>query len=122
MASAEKSNIDSVTISAGGKSVTMTPEQLKKAGEAAGGPRNTQKLTEGFIAELVAVEDEIEREMEPLKERRKDILNAAKDNQLDLDALKKSVKFKRADEKKRAKLRTIESNTQLYLSFVKIEY
>lgn len=89
---------------------------------AADAPRNTQKLTEGFIAELVAVEDEIEREMEPLKERRKDILNAAKDNQLDLDALKASVKFKRADEKKRKRIREKESNTQLYLSFVKLEY
>lgn len=94
----------------------------KKPDSAVEAPKNTQKLTEGFIQELTAVEDEIEREMEPLKERRKDILQAAKDNQLDVDALKASVKFKRADEKKRKRMREKEINTQLYLSFVKIEY
>ena len=83
-------------------------------------PRNTQKLVEGFIQELTAVEDEIDRLMDPLKERRKDILQAAKDNQLKVASLKRAVKFKRASAAKRKAIAEEEQTTETYLSFVQL--
>ena len=83
-------------------------------------PRNTQKLVEGFISELVKVEDALERDSEPHIEARKDILSAAKDNQLNVKALQRAVKFRRASEKKRQAMIKEEQDTETYLSFVQL--
>lgn len=83
-------------------------------------PKNTQKLVEGFISELIRVEDELDRVSEPHKEHRKSILQAAKDNQLNVPSLKRAVKFKRASEAARKKLQQEEVDTEFYLSFVQL--
>lgn len=77
---------------------------------------NTQKLTESFINEMVAVEDE----MEPLKERMKDLKSAAKDNGLNTKALANAVKFKRADAEKRRGMQQTAQDTDTYLTFIQL--
>lgn len=77
---------------------------------------NMQKLTESFISEIIAVEDE----MEPLKERRKDLMTAAKDNNLNTKALANAVKFKRADADRRRGMQQTAADTDVYLSFVQL--
>ena len=87
--------------------------------------RNTQTLVAGFIAELVKNADEIDRETEkyiaPLTEHRKDLLKAAKDNQLNVKAIKAAVKFKCAEEAARRKMAEEISETEVYLSYVQVE-
>lgn len=81
---------------------------------------NTSKLITGFIDELTRVEDELDRVSKPHKEHRKDILQAAKDNGLKVASLKKAVKFKRAEEQKRAAMKEEEKTTEIYLSFIQL--
>lgn len=97
----------------------------KKEADSAAQPKNTQTLVAGFISELVKVEDEIEREtdkyIKPLTDHRKDLLKAAKDNQLKVSSIKNAVKFKRADAAKRKAIAEEVSETEVYLSYVQID-
>ena len=124
MANPAKKETDSITISAGGKSVTVTSEQLKNTADALA-PKNTQTLVAGFISELVKNADEIEREtdkhIKPLTAHRKDLLKAAKDNQLNVKAIKNAVKFKRAEAAARKAMSEEISETEVYLSYVQID-
>ncbi len=88
-------------------------------------PKNTKTIVAGFVTELVKVEDEIERATEkylkPLTDHRKDLLKAAKDNQLKVASIKASVKFKRANAAKRKAIAEEISETEVYLSYVQID-
>ncbi len=82
---------------------------------------NTEATFLAISSEMVTLEDEIDRVMEPLKERRKDLSNVAKDAKLNLKALKRSVKIKRADNAKRkAYAEEIQAEEQ-YLQWFQIE-
>lgn len=118
MANPAKKEADSITISAGGKSVTVTPEQLK---QAAAPTSNTEATFLAISKEMVALEDEIERVMEPLKERRKDLTSVAKDAKLNIAALKRSVKIKRADNAKRKKYAEEIQAEEQYLHWLQID-
>ena len=97
----------------------------KKETDTAAAPKNTQTLVAGFISELVKVEDEIERETEkhikPLTDHRKDLLKAAKDNQLKVKSIMNAVKFKRAEAAARKAIAEEISETEVYLSYVQID-
>lgn len=97
----------------------------KDADSATEAPKNTKTLVAGFISELVANEDEIDRQTEkhitPLTDHRKDLLKAAKDNQLNVKAIKNAVKFKRAEAAQRKAIAEEVSETEIYLSYVQIE-
>ncbi len=71
------------------------------------------------------VADEIDRETEkhikPLTDHRKDLLKAAKDNQLKVSSLKAAVKFKRAEAAARKAIAEEIGETEAYLSYVQIE-
>lgn len=96
-----------------------------KTDSAVQAPKNTATLVAGFITELVANEDEIDRQtekhLEPLTTHRKDLLKAAKDNQLNVKAIKAAVKFKRAQAAARKALADEIGDTEIYLSYVQIE-
>ncbi len=90
------------------------PEGETEAMQRAGG--NTQKLQAGFVNELV----NLLVEEEPIKEARKAIMAAAKDNGLNTKALTAAAKFKHADsEKRKAYTETIEACDQ-YLAAVQL--
>lgn len=115
---AKKPDVDSITISAGGKSVTVTPEQLKQAGAPIS---NTEVTFLAISKEMITLEDEIDRVMEPLKERRKDLTSVAKDAKLNIAALKRSVKIKRADNAKRKKYAEEIQAEEQYLHWLQID-
>ena len=114
---------DTVTISAAGKSVTMTSEQLKDAANGVsnnGGGSNSQKLITDYIGELVKQHDAMDAACEPFEGAIEDILAQAKANRVDTDALKEAVKFKRASDAKKKKMSDKAKNTELYLSFLQL--
>ncbi len=88
-------------------------------------PKNLATVVAGFIVELVANEDEIDRQTEkhiaPLTQHRKDLLKAAKDNQLNVAAIKNAVKFKRAQAAARKAIADEIGETEVYLSYIQIE-
>lgn len=100
-------------------------KDAKPASDSPAAPKNTATLVAGFITELVKVEDEIERETEkhikPLTDHRKDILKAAKDNQLKVSSIKAAVKFKRADAAKRKAIAEEIGETEVYLSYIQLD-
>ncbi len=112
----KKAEIDSITLSSGGKSVTVTPEQLKTAGRS-----NTEATFLAISKEMITLEDEIDRVMEPLKARRKDLASTAKDAKLNLAVLKRSVKIKRADNAKRKKYAEEIQAEEQYLHWMQVE-
>lgn len=77
---------------------------------------NMQKMVDSYVGELVAVL----AEEEPLKERRKDLLQSAKDNGLDSSALAFTAKFKFADAEKKRKAQERAQNIENYMSFVQL--
>lgn len=103
----------------------MSKGNLAVAKEQNGAPKNTEKLIGGFVNELAKIEDEIEREMDkyikPLQEAKKDLLKSAKDNTLNVEAIKGAVKYKRANNKQRRKIDQLHSDTEQYLHYVQIE-
>lgn len=82
---------------------------------------NTEATFLAISAEMVALEDEIDRVMEPLKERRKDLSNVAKDAKLNLKALKRTVKIKRADNAKRKTYAEEIQAEEQYLHWMQID-
>lgn len=100
-------------------------KDAKTAGDSPAAPKNTATLVAGFITELVKVEDEIERDTEkhikPLTDHRKDLLKAAKDNQLNVKAIKNAVKFKRAEAAQRKAISDEIGETEVYLSYIQLE-
>ncbi len=82
---------------------------------------NTEATFLAISSEMVALEDEIDRVMEPLKERRKDLAGVAKNAKLNLAALKRSVKIKRADTEKRKKYAEEIQAEEQYLHWMQVE-
>ncbi len=82
---------------------------------------NTEATFLAISSEMVKLEDEIDRVMEPLKERRKDLSNVAKDAKLNLAALKRTVKIKRADNAKRKKYAEEIQAEEQYLHWMQID-
>ncbi len=112
-----------VTITSGDKSVKTTLAAMAKAADAIslkGGGSNSQKLITDYVAELIKHHDEMDRVCEPYELAIDDILAQAKANKIDTDALKETVKFKRATEQKRKKMSEKAKNTELYLSFLQL--
>ncbi len=85
-----------------------------------GGGSNSQKLILGYIEELCKAHDGMDKVCEPFEDHIKDILEQAKLNGVDTDALKDTVKFKRAAEAKRIKLQKKAQNTEVYLSLLQL--
>ena len=85
---------------------------------------NTSTLVAGFISELIRIDDAIDRETEkhitPLKDNKKDIMGAAKSNNLNIPALKRAVKFKRAEGAARKAMSQELCDTDTYLSFIQL--
>ena len=97
----------------------MTKTQKKEPDSA---PKtNTEATFLAISAEMVTLEDEIDRVMEPLKERRKDLAGVAKDAKLNLKALKRTVKIKRADNAKRKTYAEEIQAEEQYLHWMQID-
>lgn len=95
------------------KKQKVRPEDTE-AYQRAGG--NTQKLQAGFINELV----HLLVEEEPIKQARKDIMAAAKDNGLNTKALALAAKYKHADSQKRAGMTQTAKDAEVYLAAVQL--
>ena len=86
-----------------------------------GGGSNTEATFKAIASEMVSLEDEIDRLMEPLKERRKDLAATAKAAKINVAALKRSVKIKRADNAKRKKYAEEIQAEEIYLNWLQID-
>lgn len=100
------------------KAAAKEKKEKKKKEEKPPHPHagNSQKLREGFVKEVAAVL----KDMEPLQERKKDLMQAAKDNGLDTKALALAAKYYNADSEKRRKTQETLQEAEVMLSCVQL--